>query len=190
MRGHAIYLNLAGQPVVVVGGGSVAERKVRAVLECAGEVTVIAPEATGQIREWARTGEIAWEARSYRRGDVGHARLAYAATDQPDVNRAVSEEAREARVLVNVADEPALCDFYAPAVVRRGDLAIAVSTGGTSPALARRIREELEERFGLHFETAIDELGALRERLRAEGRPLSDERAAMEAILDSLMPRR
>jgi precorrin-2 dehydrogenase/sirohydrochlorin ferrochelatase len=89
-----------------------------------------------------------------------------------------------------VADQPALCDFYAPAVVRRGDLAIAVSTGGTSPALARRIREELEERFGPHFESAIDELGALRERLRAEGRPASDERAATEAILNSLMPRR
>jgi precorrin-2 dehydrogenase/sirohydrochlorin ferrochelatase len=190
VRGHAIYLNLAGQSVVVVGGGEVAERKVRGVLECGAEVTVIAPEASGLIREWARTGEITWAPRSYRAGDLKNARLVYAATDQREVNRAVAEEARAERALVNVADQPALCDFYAPAVVRRGDLAIAVSTGGTSPALARRIREELEERFGPHFESAIDELGALRERLRAEGRPASDERAATEAILNSLMPRR
>jgi precorrin-2 dehydrogenase/sirohydrochlorin ferrochelatase len=190
VKGHAIFVNLTGQPVVVVGGGAVAERKVRSLLESAAAVKVIAPEATPQIREWARSRTVTWIEREYRRGDLGEARLAYAATDQAEVNQALAADAREARVFVNVADRPALCDFYAPAVVRRGDLTIAVSTGGTSPALARRIREELEERFGPQFETALDELRDVRERTREEGRSFADDRQAIQRILDRLMPRR
>jgi len=183
---HAVFLKLAGRPVVVIGGGPVAERKVRALLESQASVTVVSPDVTPGIRDLAGARGVRWEPRPYRPGDLDGARLVYAATDEPAVNAAVRVDANRAGIWVNVADEPEACDFFAPAVVRRGDLTIAVSTNGASPALARRIREQLEAEFGPEYAEALRELRARREAAKAAGRPLADEREAFEAIVKRL----
>jgi len=180
---HAVFLKLAGRPVVVIGGGPVAERKVRALLESKASVTVVSPDVTPGLRDLAGAGGVRWEPRPYRPGDLDGARLVYAATDEPAVNAAVRVDANRAGIWVNVADEPEACDFLAPAVVRRGDLTIAVSTNGASPALARRIREQLEAEFGPEYAEALRELRARREAAKAAGRPLADEREAFEEIV-------
>jgi precorrin-2 dehydrogenase/sirohydrochlorin ferrochelatase len=179
--GHPVILRLAGRRVVVVGGGPVAERKIGALLESEARVTVVSPEVTGAIADLAAGGAIALERRPYREGDLESAMLAYAATDDPAVNRAVWEEAERRRVWLNVADRPELCHFFAPAVVRRGDLTIAVSTDGASPALARRIREDLERRLGDEPARALAALRAERERLLREEPDPARRRAILEA---------
>jgi precorrin-2 dehydrogenase/sirohydrochlorin ferrochelatase len=184
---HAIFVRLEGRPVLVVGGGAVAERKIAALLASGAIVTVISPGARPSIQELARAGRLTWIARPYERGDIGDARLVYVAVGRADVNRAVREDAARAGAWVNVADEPDLCDFFAPAIVRRGDLAIAVSTSGASPALARRIREVLEAQFGPEYAAAVDELRALREEARVTGHPIADLRPRIDAIIDRLL---
>jgi precorrin-2 dehydrogenase/sirohydrochlorin ferrochelatase len=149
--GHPVFLDLAGEPVVVVGAGAVAERKIAALLESGARVTVIAPKATPRLLALAEGGEVRLLARPYGPGDLAGCRLAYVATDDPEVSRAVRAEATALGVWLNVADQPELCGFIAPAVVRRGDLTLAVSTGGASPALARWIRERLEADFGPEY---------------------------------------
>jgi uroporphyrin-III C-methyltransferase / precorrin-2 dehydrogenase / sirohydrochlorin ferrochelatase len=181
-----ILLDLCGRPVVVVGGGQVAERKVEGLLECGACVTLISPEVTPAIEQWAEAGAIRLERRRFLPGDLGHARLAYAATSDPEVNQAVRAEADDKSIWLNVVDQPALCDFFVPALVRRGDLTVAVSTNGASPALARRIREELERRFGPEYETALRELRGLRDACQAEGRSIADERQRVAGVIERL----
>jgi uroporphyrin-III C-methyltransferase / precorrin-2 dehydrogenase / sirohydrochlorin ferrochelatase len=180
--GHPVFLDLRGEPVVVIGGGTVAERKVEALLDSGARITVIAPAATAGLRAHAAEGRIRLLVRPYAAGDLGGSRLAYAATDDPAVQRAVHAEARAARVWLNVADQPGLCGFTAPAVVRRGDLTLAVSTAGASPMLARRIRERLEADFGPEYSAALLLLRRVRERLRAGDAPLEAARGVWEAL--------
>jgi uroporphyrin-III C-methyltransferase/precorrin-2 dehydrogenase/sirohydrochlorin ferrochelatase len=167
--GHPVVLHLAGEPVVVVGAGPVAERKVDALLESQARVTVIAPEATPGLQAHAARGAIRLVARGYQAGDLAGCRLAYVATDEAAVSRAVHAEASARGIWLNVADQPALCGFTAPAVVRQGDLVVAVSTGGASPALARLVRERLERELGPEYAAALTVLGRVRDRLREEG---------------------
>ena len=188
--GHPLFVRLAGEAVVVVGGGAVAERKVAPLVEGGARVTVISPAVTPAIREWAARGLVRIVKRPYAPGDLRGVRLAYAATDDEQVNRAVRDEADTEKIWLNVADRPELCDFFVPAVVRQGDLSVAVSTGGASPALARRIREVLAERFGPEYAAALEQLRAIRDRCREEGRDLASERERIEAIVEALLPRR
>jgi uroporphyrin-III C-methyltransferase/precorrin-2 dehydrogenase/sirohydrochlorin ferrochelatase len=167
-----IVIDLAGRPVVVVGGGAVAERKIEILIEAGARVTVVSPEVTDRVARWARGGRIALERRRYRAGDLAGARLAYAATSDPAVNRAVREEAVREDAWLNVIDEPDLCDFISPAVLRRGDLTIAVSTSGRVPALSKQIREELELRYGPEYAETVQRLGDQRDaKRRAQGEP-------------------
>jgi precorrin-2 dehydrogenase / sirohydrochlorin ferrochelatase len=186
---HAIFLKLEGRPVLVVGGGPVAERKIAALLVSGAVITVVSPEATASIRELARAGRLRWVARPYERGDIGDAPLVYVAAGRAEVNGAVRQDALGVGAWVNVADEPDLCDFFVPAVVQRGDLSIAVSTSGASPALARRIRETLDAQFGPEYEAALQELRAIRDEARASGRPLAELGPRFAAIIDRLLPR-
>jgi uroporphyrin-III C-methyltransferase/precorrin-2 dehydrogenase/sirohydrochlorin ferrochelatase len=167
--GHPVFLDLRGEPVVVIGGGAVAERKVAGLLDSGARVTVIAPRVTPGLGARAEQGMIALRLRPYEPGDLAGCRLAYAATDDGEVNRTVRAEARERKVWLNVADQPELCDFTVPAVVRQGDLTVAVSTNGASPALARRIRERLEAELGPEYASALALLRRVRERLKAAG---------------------
>src|SRR5262245_9747487 len=136
-----VYLNLTGKRVVVIGGGDVAERKVASLSGTGAEITVISPALTQQLLSLANSNALSWHKRSYIRGDCADATLVFSATDDPETSRAVWEEATAAGILVNTADQPSLCDFIMPAIVRRGDLAVAISTGGASPALAATLRE-------------------------------------------------
>ncbi len=165
---YPAFLDLTGRPCVVVGAGEVAERKVAALLRAGARVTVVSPEGTEEVARLAQGGEIAWRRRAYQPGDLAGAWLAIAATDDPAVNRVIAQEAEERRVLLNVADRPALCSFIAPSIVQRGDLTIAISTSGRSPAMARKVREEMERHFPEEYGALLDVAAAVRERLLKE----------------------
>lgn len=186
---YPVFLDLAGRRAVVVGGGRVAERKVLALLEAGAAVEVVSPAATEALVQAAGAGRLRWHRRPFETGDLAGAALAFAATDRREVNAAVAAEARAAGVPGNVADDPAACDFLVPALLRRGDLLIAVSTGGASPAVARRIREELEARFGPEWGAYLELLSALRGALLAVGDPSDRNRELFADLADlDLLP--
>jgi siroheme synthase-like protein len=141
-------LRLSGRRCLVVGGGEVGLEKVEGLLVCGAAVTLIAPQACAPLRELAAEGSIRWEPRPYRARDLEGALLVIAATDDSEVNIAVHADAEERAMLVNVADVPPLCSFILPAIVRSGPLAIAISTAGASPALAKRMKREIAAQFG------------------------------------------
>ena len=157
-----IFLKLTGRPCTVIGGGNLAESKIESLLTANARVTVIAPHANGRISSLAEAGEITLHIREYAHGDLAGQFLAVAATDNPAVNRAVFSEAEASGVLMNAVDDPPFCDFYFPSVVRRGDLQIAISTAGASPALAQRLRKEINELLPLDTGDWLTELGNLR----------------------------
>jgi precorrin-2 dehydrogenase / sirohydrochlorin ferrochelatase len=142
-------LKLTGRRCVVIGGGEIGLEKVEGLLACDGRVTLIAPEAEPALEEYAREGSIEWEQRPYAgAGDLEGAFMAIAATNDTDVNIAVFDDAERRAMLVNIVDVPPLCNFILPAIVRTGPLAIAISTAGASPALAKRMKREIEGQFG------------------------------------------
>lgn len=145
---YVACLRLAGRKCLVVGGGEVGLEKVEGLLACDATVTLIAPEAIEPLRELAAEGSIQWLAREWQPSDLDGAFLVIAATDDSDVNIRIFEEAERRAMLVNVVDVPPLCNFILPAIVRQGPLAIAISTQGASPALAKRIRDEVAARYG------------------------------------------
>jgi len=166
---YLVNLVIEQQPALVVGGGTIAARKIHDLLEARADVTVISPVVCPEIQALAATARIHLRQRPYAAGDLRGASLVIAATDDEDLNAAISREAQSLRVPVNVVDRPALCTFTLPAVVRRGDLTIAVSTAGQCPALASVMREELTERYGDEYADVVRVLGDVRRRLMAEG---------------------
>ncbi len=170
-----IFLKLTGRPTVVIGAGHLAESKIESLLAAQAHVSVVAPHANPRIVDLAAAGEIHWHQRPYAQGDLAGTFLAVAATDDAAVNRAVFAEAEATGVLINAVDDPPFCDFYFPSVVRRGDLQIAISTAGHSPALAQRLRKEINALLPLDAGDWLTELGNLRrEVLQLE--PLNDAR--------------
>ena len=141
-------LRLSARPCLVVGGGEVGLEKVEGLLACGADVTLVAPEAVSELQELAAEGSIRWERRAFEPGDLDGRFLAIAATADTDVNISVYEEAERRAMLVNVVDVPPLCNFILPAIVRTGPLAIAISTAGASPALAKRMKREIAEAYG------------------------------------------
>ena len=162
MQYYPVYLDLRGRSCVVIGGGTVATRKVESLLEAGARVTVVSPALTEPLAALAETHEIVHHARPYRTGDLTGAALVFAATDDEDVHATIASDAAAAGVLLNVVDRPPLCGFIVPAVVRRGPITIGISTGGASPALARRMRRELEGSIGPEYELAATILARLR----------------------------
>jgi siroheme synthase-like protein len=145
---YVACLRLGGRRCVVVGGGEIGLEKVEGLLACGGQVTLIAPEAGQELRALADEGSIEWERREYRPEDLEGTFIVIAATDDTDVNIGVYEDAERRAMLVNVVDVPPLCNFILPAIVRQGSMAIAISTQGASPALAKRMKNEIAEQFG------------------------------------------
>jgi precorrin-2 dehydrogenase / sirohydrochlorin ferrochelatase len=141
-------LRLSGRRCVVVGGGDVGLEKVEGLLACGGDVTLVSPDAIEPLQELAAEGSIAWERREYRSEDLERTFIVIAATSDTEVNIRVFEDAERRAMLVNVVDVPPLCNFILPAIIRTGPLAIAISTAGASPALAKRIRDEIADEFG------------------------------------------
>lgn len=165
---YPVFIDLHGRCCLVIGGGQVAERKVGALLECGGQVTVISPRlTTAQLAGWAGAGAITHVARTYVPGDTAGAFLVISATDDPAVNRQVAQECHDRNILLNVVDAPSLCNFIVPSIVRRGNLTLAISTGGQSPRLARKIREELEAHYGEEYAILLELLSELRQELQA-----------------------
>jgi precorrin-2 dehydrogenase len=144
-------LRLTGRRCVVIGGGDVGLEKVEGLLACEASVTLVAPEAVPALRELAAEGSIEWKQRSYESGDLEGALIAIAATNHTDVNIQVFDDAEARAMLVNVVDVPPLCNFILPAIVRTGPLAIAISTAGASPALAKRMKREVSDLFGSEY---------------------------------------
>ena len=155
---YPIFLDLSGRRCVVIGGGEVANRKARKLLQARARVVVVSPEIGAELESVA----VEIHRRPYREGDLEGAYLAFAATNSREVNAAVAREAKGRGVPVNVADNPSEGDFALPSTLRRGRLQVAVSTGGASPTLARRIREELEDAFGPEWAGIVEELDAAR----------------------------
>jgi precorrin-2 dehydrogenase/sirohydrochlorin ferrochelatase len=170
-----IFLKLTGRRCVVVGAGHLAESKIESLRAADAAVTVIAPVASERITEQVTAGEIQFHSRAYRSGDLEGAFLVVAATDDPAVNRAVFAEATATGVLCNAVDDPPFCDFYFPSVVRRGDLQVAISTAGNSPALAQQLRKELNEQLPLNLGDWLADLGQLRREVVA-AEPLNESR--------------
>lgn len=163
---YPIFLNLAGRCCVVIGGGAVAERKVETLLQVGATVTVISPSLTKALGSWAEEGKIRYIMRGYRAGDLAGFALAFVATDDPEANTAVHREGKERGVWVNAADDPAHCDFILPSVLRRGELVVAVATGGSSPALSRAIREELETYITEDYAALTEIVAEVRQKLK------------------------
>jgi precorrin-2 dehydrogenase/sirohydrochlorin ferrochelatase len=163
-----MFVKLKDRECLVVGAGRIAQSKIPGLLEAGAKVRVVAPEANTTVAEWARSGRITWEQRSFQGADLDGIFLVIAATSLRDLNATIFHEARQRNILCNAVDDPAHCDFYYPAVVRRGALQLAISTAGLSPALAQRIRRELEEQFGSEYAAWLQELGEAREELFAQ----------------------
>jgi siroheme synthase-like protein len=162
-----IFLKLAGRRCLVVGAGNIAESKIRSLIEAGANVRVVAPEARNAIAELAEAGVIAWERRSFEAKDLDRMFLVIAATSVTSLNQTIFQEAQARGVLCNAVDDPEHCDFYYGAVVKRGDLQIAISTAGHSPALAQRLRRQLEVQFGPEYGEWLEQLGSVRKQLFA-----------------------
>lgn len=169
-----MFVKLSGRECLVVGGGRVAEPKIESLLACGAVVRVVAPSVTPAIAGWWREDRLAWRPHGFHPSDLDGKFLVVAATSCAEVNEAVFRHAQAGGVLCNAVDEPERCDFYYPAIVRRGDLQIAISTAGASPALASRLREELETLIGPEYARVVERLGSARKRLFA--RPMDPAR--------------
>jgi precorrin-2 dehydrogenase/sirohydrochlorin ferrochelatase len=182
---YPMMVDLTGRRCLVVGGGRVAERKVALLIECEANVEVVSPAITPKLAALASTGAIRLARRAVRSEDLPGAFLIFVATDDPEINQAVATEAREAGSLVNVSDAPESCGFLVPSVVRRGDLTISISTGGGSPALAKRIRQKLDEAIGPEYEAFLKALRELRTQAQKAISDPAERQAVFRRAMDS-----
>jgi precorrin-2 dehydrogenase/sirohydrochlorin ferrochelatase len=178
-------IGMQARRAVVVGGGTVAARKAKDLLEAGGHVTVISPKLTPELQSLVDDGQVTLIRRTYRAGDLRDAFLVIAATDDGRVNQKVWHEAEQVGCLVNIVDDPARCNFITPAVIRHGDVTIAVSTGGTSPALARRLRERLEKLIGPEYGQLASLLAELRPQIQSRYKSHEDRVWAALRLVDS-----
>jgi siroheme synthase-like protein len=166
---YPIFLNIQGKRCVVIGGGKVALRKIKMLLDCGANVSVISPKPHPDIAKLSKERAIHFIQRDYESQDLKGAVIAIVCTDVKEVNRKVADEAKKAGILVNVADDPEPSDFIIPAFFRRGNLTLAVSTSGVSPALARKIRMKLEKSFGEEYASLLSLIGEVRSTLKEKG---------------------
>ncbi len=184
---YPVFIDVQNRLCIVIGGGNIGEEKVRKLLECGAKVLMISPEVNDGVRELADGERVEWLKRQYQPGDLADAFIAIAATDDNSVNQLVAKEARGRNVLLNVVDVTHLCTFIAPSVARRGEVTIATSTGGASPALARKFREELSNSRLLEYADLAPLLAAARAELRRAGARVAPDHwqtCITEALLD------
>jgi len=185
MAYYPIFVELQDRRCLVVGGGREAQRKVEGVLAAGGRVTVISPDLTEDLHRLLAEGRIEWTQREYQDGDLAGYEMCFVATDDGAVNATVAAEGKRQRVWVNAADDPVNCDFILPAIIRSGSITVAASTGGGSPALARRLREELEAYLTEEMPALAELLKEVRAELRARG-VLPDAEVWQQAIDEEL----
>ncbi len=182
---YPVYIQLHEQACVVVGGGKIAEGKVDGLLAAGARVTVVSPNLTPRLYKLAEQGQVAYILRSYQPGDLTGAFLVICATDQSEINHQVWEEASANRQLVNVVDDTPHCNFIAPAILRKGDLTISISTGGKAPALAVRLKEKLQKEIGPEYERFLALAGQLREPLAHQIPDFETRKAIWYELVDS-----
>ncbi len=185
MSFYPVFVQLEGKKVVVVGGGNVAYRKVLALMECGAAIHLAGRELTPDLKQMVDNDDIHFLGQEFKDEYLHNAFMIIAATDDKDLNHHISTCAREKRVLVNAVDQPPDCDFIVPSILKRGDLQIAISTSGKSPALARRIRKSLEAQFGQEYETFLAMMGRLRKEILSLGLPQKENSRIFQKIVDS-----
>lgn len=160
---YPIYLDIEDRAVVIIGGGNVCARKAETMLKYGARVTVVSPEFTDEIEAWAREGSLALKRKTYDASDLDGATIVIASTDHQSVNEQIAADCRARRIPVNVVDVTPLCEFIVPAIIEKGSIQIAISTGGKSPALARTLKEDLQRAIGPEYAEVNDVLGTLRD---------------------------
>ena len=183
MRYYPVNLDIQGRNCLVIGGGAVGTRKAAALLACGAEVTVVSPDATEKLRGLLLSKKLNWIQRSYRSCDLEGRFLVMGATDDEALNRRIHGDARRLSILCNIADRPDECDFILPSVLNRGDLIIAISTSGKSPAFARHLRLEMADRYGDEYAEFLRLMGAIREQLLAADHAPEAHRPLFEELI-------
>ncbi len=177
-----IFVKLQGRLVAVIGAGAIAAQKIDGLLAAGARIRVIAPEVNAAFAELIRNGKIQWIPRKFASGDLAGATLAIAATSAAGVNAAVYREAEARGILCNAVDDIENCHFYYGSIVQRGDLQIAISTNGKSPSLAQRLRQELEQQFGMEYGPWLENLGDAREALRTAGGTMESTKEKLDEL--------
>ncbi len=185
MRYYPVYLDLRERLCVVVGGGQVAERKALSLLEAGADVLIVSPSLTPKLQELSASGKINHRAKQFEEPDLHGAYLVIAATNSSELNGRIGRTCKKTNVLVNVAAPPEESSFIVPSVVDRGELLIAISSGGTSPALAKKIRQELEAAYGPEYEMFLQKMELVRNRLREEVADEAARRSIFQALVNS-----
>jgi len=185
MKYYPVYIDVSKRKCVVAGGGDVAERKVERLLECGARVVVIGNELTPNLEAMKNEEKISHIPDNYKNDYIEGALLVIGATDRDEINERIYRDSKERGILVNIVDDPAKCDFIVPSVFQQGDLSIAISTGGKSPALARNLREELEQRYGREYRILLNIMGDIREKIISRGEPSDENRKLFESVLNS-----
>lgn len=183
MRYYPIFLDVRGRPCLIVGGGEVAARKIEGLLKAVARVTVISPEITGPIRKHAEEGKVRHIAKFYQKGDLKGYFIAYAATGVAEVDEQMAEDARSEGVLLNVVDCPSLCGFITPSLLERGDLTIAIATGGKSPGFAKLVSRQLEKVIGPEYGEALRIVAAKRKEIMECCASAQERRTMLEAFM-------
>ena len=184
MRYYPVYLDMRGRNALVIGGGAVGSRKAETLLRAGARVTLVSPQVTETIRSLADAGRLTWHARCYQSSDVADMFLVYSATDDADLNRRIEEDAAGQQALCNFADQPDRGHFILPSIIERGDLLVSISTSGKSPAVARRLRKDMEAYFGEEYAPFLRLMGAVRERLLEREHAPADHRKVFGQLID------
>lgn len=185
MKYYPVSLDMTDKRCVIIGGGEVAQRKAERLIECGAQVVVVSRSLTPSLEGRKKASKIEHIDTDYEKETLRGAFLVIGATDRDDVNAQISQDALSLGILVNIVDDPDRCNFILPSLVQQGDLSIAVSTGGKSPALARKIREELQQQYGPEFKTLLGIMGSLRKKVLAQGRASGANKAVFEALVHS-----
>jgi precorrin-2 dehydrogenase/sirohydrochlorin ferrochelatase len=180
-----VNLNLRDRKCLVVGGGRVAERKVKSLLQCGAEIWVVSPELTGELEKLAEEGAISFVSRHYVAEDLDGCFLVISAADDREANFSVADDCFARNIPVNVVDDPARCSFTVPSILRRGSLCVAVSTEGNSPLLAKKIREELENLFGPEYAEFLELMGNVRSQVIRDVADAETRRRIFECLINS-----
>jgi len=184
---YPVSLDMTDKRCVIIGGGAVAERKAERLIECNAQVVVVSRSLTPVLENRKKENAIEHIDADYEKKTLRRAFMVIGATDREDVNAQVSQDALSLGILVNIVDDPDRCNFILPSLLQQGDLSIAISTGGKSPALARKIREELQQQYGPEFKTLIGIMGSLRKKVLAQGHTSEANKAVFEALVRSDM---
>ena len=185
MKYYPVNLDMTNKRCVIVGGGEIAERKVERLLECGAQVTVVSKSLTPVLKTRKKAAQMDQLDRDYEDQALDCAFMVIGATDRNDVNERISKDAMARGLLVNIVDDPDRCNFILPSLVQQGDLSIAISTGGKSPALAKKLRKELEKQYGPEYKTLLVVMGLLRKMILAGDQRAADNKAVFEDLVHS-----